>query len=71
VGRGAGEDRREKDQYKIVALFAGERCSRAILNIIATTDVGRLAPKPAEEEAQSELSEWELRERNERDSMCP
>jgi len=33
----------------------------------STTDVGRLAPAPAEEVAQSEVSEWELRERRERE----
>jgi hypothetical protein len=32
-----------------------------------TTDVGRLIPAPAEEGAGSEVSEWELRERIERE----
>jgi hypothetical protein len=42
-------------------------CSQTILDFLATTHVGRLAPTPAEEDAQSEASEWELRERNERE----
>jgi hypothetical protein len=37
------------------------------LDFLATTDVGRQTPKPAEEDAASEASEWELRERNERE----
>jgi hypothetical protein len=61
------ETGRGKDRFKIRDLFADERCSQAILDFLATTDVGRLAPKPAEEDAQSEASEWELRERNERE----
>jgi hypothetical protein len=44
-----------------------ERCSRAVLDFLATTDVGRRVPAPAEEDAQSEVSEWELRERRERE----
>ena len=55
--RAAGEGR-----FKIRGLFAYECCSPAILD--ATRDVGRLAPKPAGEDAPSEASEWELRERN-------
>jgi hypothetical protein len=48
-------------------LLADERCSRAVLDFLATTDVGRLAPPPTEEDAQSEASEWELRERRGRE----
>ena len=50
-------------------LFADPRCSQAILDFLATTQVGRRVPKPEEEEedAKSEASEWELREREERD----
>jgi hypothetical protein len=43
-------------------------CSRAVLDFLSTTDVGRRVPAPAaEEEAQHEASEWELRERRERE----
>jgi hypothetical protein len=37
------------------------------LDFLATTDVGRRVPAPDEEDAQSEASEWELRERRERE----
>jgi len=40
----------------IMALFTNEPFSRAILNIVATTVVGSLVPKPAEEDAQCEVS---------------
>jgi hypothetical protein len=54
------ETGRGKDWLKIRDLFADERCSQAILDFLAvTTDVGRLVPKPAEEDARSEASEWE------------
>jgi hypothetical protein len=48
-------------------LLADKRCSRAVLGFLSTTDVGRRAPAPAEEDAPSEASEWELRERRERE----
>jgi hypothetical protein len=35
--------------------------------LLATTDVRRAVQKPAEEDAQTEASEWELREQNERE----
>jgi len=38
-----------------------------VLEFLANTDVGRLAPLPADEDVQSEASEWELRERRERE----
>jgi hypothetical protein len=47
--------------------LADERCSRAVLDFLSTTDVGRRVPAPAEEDTQSEVSEWELRERRERE----
>jgi hypothetical protein len=50
-------------------LLADERCSRAVLDFLATTDVGRRVPAPAEENAPSEGSEWELRERREREEQ--
>jgi hypothetical protein len=55
--------------FRIRDLFADERRSQAILDSSPPlgTDVGRLAPKPAEEDPQSEASEWELRARNERE----
>ena len=60
------ETERWKSRWKVRDLLAGERCSRAVLDFLATTDVGRRAPAPAED-AQSETSEWGLREREERE----
>jgi ribonuclease HI len=61
------ETGRWKSRWKVRDLLADERCSRAVLDFLATTDVGRLVPVQAEEDAQSEASEWELRERRERE----
>jgi len=47
--------------------FADEQCSQTILDSLSTTDMGALAPVPVEEDAKSEASEWELRERRERE----
>jgi len=63
VGRDAGGKGRGKDRFKIRDLLADGRCSQAVLDFLSTTDVGRLAP--AEEDAESEVSEWERRERRE------
>jgi len=49
-------------------LFADERCSQAILDFLATTDVGRTAGPPMAEEGEggtSEASAWEGREHEE------
>jgi hypothetical protein len=63
------ETEKWKSRWKARDLLAGGRCSGAVLDFLATTDVGRLAPAPApaEEDAQSEASEWELREWSERE----
>jgi len=45
--------------------LADGRCSKAVLGFPSTTDVGRLVP--AEEDAGSEVSEWERRECRERE----
>jgi hypothetical protein len=47
-------------------LLADNRCSRVVLDFLFTTDVGRRVPPQAEEDVQSETSEWEFRERRER-----
>jgi predicted nucleotidyltransferase len=62
------ETGRWKNRWKVRDLLADERCSRAVLDFLATTDVGRRVPALAEEDAaESETSEWELRERRERE----
>ena len=59
---------RWKSRWRIRDLFADRRCSQAVLDFLTTTDVERIVP-PVEEEsdAGSEVSEWELRERQERE----
>jgi hypothetical protein len=63
------ETGRWKSRWKVRDLLApaDKRCSRAVLDFLATTDVGRRVPAPAEEDAQIEALEWELRERRERE----
>jgi hypothetical protein len=58
------ETGRWKSRWKVRGLLADERCSRAVLDFLSTTDV---APALAENDVQSEASEWELRERRERE----
>jgi len=60
MGGGAEGDRR----YKIRDLLADYRFSQAVLDFLSTTDAGRLVS--VEDDARSEASEWELRERRER-----
>ncbi|KAI5850803.1 hypothetical protein BZA05DRAFT_445643 [Tricharina praecox] len=52
-----------KDRFKIRDLFADERCSKGIPEFPSTTDMGRRMPEADVEDAASEVSEWELRER--------
>jgi len=59
------ETKRWKSQWKVRDLLADERCSQAVLDFLAATDVGRRGP--AEEDAGSEAPEWELRESQERE----
>jgi len=61
------ETERGKRRFAIRDLLADDRCSKAVLDFLSTTEVGRLVPPPAEEDVQSEASEWELRERRERE----
>jgi len=52
---------RWKDRWKIRDLLADERCSRAVLEFLASTDVGRRVPAK-ENDAVSAVSEMEVRE---------
>jgi len=47
-----------KGRFTAWDLLADKKCSQAVLDFISITDVGRLAP--AEEDAGSEVSDWEL-----------
>jgi len=64
VGEVLEESGRGKSQFKIRDLLADGRCSQAVIDFFSSTDVGGLVP--AEEDARSETSEWERRERRER-----
>jgi len=58
-----------RDRTSIAELLADERYSQAVLEFLATTDVGRTSGPPVadeDEEAASEASEWEAREQAER-----
>jgi hypothetical protein len=62
------ETGRGKGRFKHRDLLADTRCSRAVLDFLSSTDVGRRVPcPPAGEDAQSEAPEWELREWRERE----
>lgn len=56
---------RGRSRWTIRDLLADGRCSQTVLDFLSTTDVGRLVP--AEENAGSEVSEWELRERQDQE----
>ena len=61
------ETGRWKSRWKIRDLLADGRCGQAVLDFLSSTDVGRLVPPLGETDAESEVSEWELRERRERE----
>ena len=54
------ETGRWKDRWKVRALLADGRCSRAVLYFLSATDVGRRVPAEAEEDAVSAVSELEV-----------
>jgi len=53
---------RWKSRWKIRDLLADERCGRAVLDFLSTTDVGRRVPAEEEDDAVSAVSELEVRE---------
>ena len=60
---------RGRGRTNIAELLADERCSQAVLELLANTDVGRMPGPPVAGEGDdeaSEASEWEERERAER-----
>jgi len=56
------ETGRRKDQWKVRDLLADGRCSRAVLDFLSSTDVGRRVPAEAEDNAVSAVSELAVRE---------
>ena len=63
MGEGSGGDREGGDRCKVRDLLADARCSQAVPDFLSISDVRRRIPAPAEEDVQSEATEWELRER--------
>lgn len=55
------ETGRGRVRFKVWDHFADGRFSQAILDFFSTTDAGKLAPSPAEEDGQNKTSEWEFR----------
>jgi len=56
-----------KSRRTIRGLLTHERCSQAVTDILAATDVGRLVPAVEGGAAGSGVLEWELQERQERE----
>jgi len=59
-GRGKWKSRRKSRD-----LLADGRCGQAVLDFLSSADVGRLVP-PLKSDTGSQVSEWELRDRQER-----
>jgi len=60
---------RGRAHTNIAELLADERCSQAVIQFLATTDVGKTAGPPVaedNEDAASEVSEWGARDLAER-----
>ena len=49
------ETGRGKRRFAVRDLLADDRCSRAVLDFLSTTEVGRLVPDVVEEDARSEV----------------
>jgi len=68
VGRGVEGTGRRKSWWKGHELFADRRCSQAAPDFFSSTEVGKIVPAVEfEDDAGSEVSEWELQERRERE----
>ena len=61
------ETGRWKSRWTVRDLLADGRCGQVVLDFLSSTDVGRLVPPLEEGDARSDVSEWELRERRERE----
>jgi len=72
VGNRPKRDQQAPRPHQATATVPASRscsCSQAVLQFLATTDVGRTSGPPAvedNEDAASEASEWEAREQEER-----
>jgi len=61
------ETRKWKSRWKSRDLLADGRCGPAVLDFLTSTDVGRLVPPLEKSDTGSQVSEWELRDRRERE----
>jgi len=61
------ETGKRKSWWKIRDLLADGKCGQAVLDFLTSTDVGRLVPPLEKNDTGSQVSEWELRERRERE----
>ena len=62
------ETRKGREWWKVHELFAERTCSQALLDFLSSTDIGKIMPAdPEGDDAESEASEWELRERAEQE----
>jgi len=62
VGGGEEGDGEVEGPVEGAGPLADARCSRAVLDFLSSTDVGRRVPAKAEEDAVSAVSELEVRE---------
>jgi len=56
-----------RERWKVHELFAERTCSQALLDFLSSTDIGKIVPAEEGDDAESEASEWELRERAEQE----
>ena len=56
------------ERWKVHELFEEVECSQAVLDFLSSTEVGKIVPgESRDEDAESKASQWELRERTERE----
>jgi len=66
------ETKRWKSRWTVRDLLADGRCRRAVLGFLSSTDVGRLVlPQTEEDDAGSEVSEWEQQGEREGEAEAP
>jgi len=61
------ETGKRRERWKVHELFAELTCSQALLDFLSSTDIGKIVPAEEGDNAESEASEWELRERAEQE----
>ena len=56
-----------RERWKVHEHFAERTCSQALLDFLSSTDIGKIVPAEEGDNAESEASEWKLRERAEQE----